>query len=664
MNKCIDCGAPYLGYGPRCETCRSNEIIKKEHEKNRRQNESLAENARQQTELLRRQAELESYRNRELMERHAAQQQALAEHHNALAEQQLSIENQKLFEIQKQTKLIEEQRVTVQEAFEEGLALTELHSYFFLNENKFTFENPFITPQLMKAYATGAEEKISKLISNENSWKGQLFSAIQKIAHKERDSFLSILESDEIENEWKNHLEQNYYQEKIFPEYVDLPMLQLNQHSIVELIYEDITITFGYLFNDFRLRLKTISGEVFFLNQNNFREVTTNDEINQIFNKVFDFDGILNIVNKEEKKLYRQKNHVESMISHHSSLIQMNKQWDAELRERNFFRIPGVITILLGIYLLFNAGYGVGNIIPFASTWLVAAMLKGFNWEFEREPKFDSSKVEGTHKKLEKWLGEIENKLLVINSSENRNAENQIKINQLPFEAEQLKDKSIFKKLSLEIYLVSFLFLVAVSSAYLIKPSFLKNLYGVEFPDEVNKFAQQKENCDYFLRTNPSVKSEIDSRNNNIKLYCTGSDLTLQKLKKKYRDDKSISLKLSSYSVSSILETGPPISSSYVSLRKKLIATKWKPWKFVPLNDNERPFPEVLYCDEGYCSSYFFNPGDNKVLYVLYKICGSEYITGECAEFKNGDLVIERFETISTDEANKRYLDTKKHFDY
>jgi len=103
MKTCGNCGVSYEGYA--CSACQTRQTIKDENEKNRRQNEDIA--------------------------RHNANAQRLAaEQQQAMAEQQIYYAAAELNESKKRTKLIEEQAVTEQEAFDDGYRTPKFSSNF------------------------------------------------------------------------------------------------------------------------------------------------------------------------------------------------------------------------------------------------------------------------------------------------------------------------------------------------------------------------------------------------------------------------------------------------------------------------------------------------------------------------------------------------------
>jgi hypothetical protein len=311
------------------------------------------------------------------------------------------------------------------------------------------------------------------------------------------------------------------------------------------------------------------------------------------------------------------------------------------------------------IYLLFNAGFFIFNILPALAVGLIAALVAGDNWAF----KSGYNLVEGKRnlRELKDFLTKIQKQLDGgLDESGSSISDNHESFQKVV--SNESNQGSSTKKVII-LLLVAF---VILSVTFIIKPTIfpaeIRNLFKANIPVEVSQFVEKKEGCDHFLGEPPFDEERKKFLKENIRKLCPGTDQELDALRKKYAENKTVMEKLAEFSNVGILETGPAIGQWYEGLRKKLLANNWKPWKFVPVNNYVGPFPEVMTCDEGYCDGYFINKSGKLVLRVTYKNCGSDYI-GSCPGYENGFLMIEDYETISLDQARELNKIAKDHFE-
>lgn len=105
--------------------------------------------------------------------------------------------------------------------------------------------------------------------------------------------------------------------------------------------------------------------------------------------------------------------------------------------------------------------------------------------------------------------------------------------------------------------------------------------------------------------------------------------------------------------------------TSYLVLREALQKDGWKPLvRPKPIANWKAPYPEVQWCDEGYCTSEFVNKSKSgKVKRIIYEYCGHPY-GGNCTfiNFK-GFLRTYSDEIISRKKSDENYESARQHFE-
>ena len=105
--------------------------------------------------------------------------------------------------------------------------------------------------------------------------------------------------------------------------------------------------------------------------------------------------------------------------------------------------------------------------------------------------------------------------------------------------------------------------------------------------------------------------------------------------------------------------------TSYLALREVLQKDGWKPLvRPKPIANWKAPYPEVQWCDEGYCTSEFVNKSKSgKVKRIIYEYCGHPY-GGNCTfiNFK-GFLRTYSDEIISRKKSDENYESARQHFE-
>jgi hypothetical protein len=339
--------------------------------------------------------------------------------------------------------------------------------------------------------------------------------------------------------------------------------------------------------------------------------------------------------------------------------LEVQREKNDELGFSNLRCVLAYVISAYAIYLLFNAGFLIFNIIPAVVVGLIAALVAGDNWGF----KSGYNLVQGERelRELTDFLTKIQQQLNgVLDEPWSSVSDNNESIQQVD------SNESNWASPSEKFFVFLFVTIVILTVAYIIKstifPLEIRSFFKADIPLEVSQFVEKKEGCDHFLGELPSDDERKRFLKENIRKFCPGTDQELDALRKKYAENKGVMEKLAVFSNVGILETGQAIGERYEGLRKKLLTNNWKPWKFVPVNNYVGPFPEVMTCDEGYCHGYFINKSGKLVLEVTYKICGSDYIDS-CPGYENGFLKIEDYETISLDEARERNKIAKDHFE-
>jgi hypothetical protein len=312
MVTCTTCGVKFDGFGYTCSTCKVGETVKDQNEKNRRQNESIArENAAA--------AHQEARFQRRQMEQLAQHQQMVAQQQQEMAEEQIFIENQKLSELQKQTRLIEEQAVSVEDAFDEGYQIGEIRSsYLFDGEKNNYFDNPYITSKLNKSFAKGVEERLSGAVISDVDFLNLIFSKIESSITDKRKLLI--------------RQEHNASNEELFS----------NVHISLNVVGLDFD--FGYVVVDLRIEVNENTGEVVYLKPN--LDFTGNSLINQKIIEYFDLYGVLKILNEKNKKLERLEVRVSGGLNGIQKLIDLQKKSNNKLLIKNSIAIIFYIAFL------------------------------------------------------------------------------------------------------------------------------------------------------------------------------------------------------------------------------------------------------------------------------------------------------------------------------
>ena len=83
-----------------------------------------------------------------------------------------------------------------------------------------------------------------------------------------------------------------------------------------------------------------------------------------------------------------------------------------------------------------------------------------------------------------------------------------------------------------------------------------------------------------------------------------------------------------------------------------------------PIANWKAPYPEVQWCDEGYCTSEFVNKSKSgKVKRIIYEYCGHPY-GGNCAFINlKGFLRTYSDEIISRKKSDENYESARQHFE-
>lgn len=619
MQTCSTCGAHFSGYGFTCAACKTQNLIKEEGEKNRRQNEYMAQEAAAQ-------AERESHYRREHEARQIEQAERESYYQRVHEAKQIDIENQKLSELQKQTRLIEEQAISVKEAFEEGRALAKFSCFIFSNDERFYFDNPYLTAKLNKSFASGVSIRVSEIFSGD-AWRNDVFLRIKEIAANLRSHF------DIFEGQLEN---QGFF------------------HEAVSFERNGVEVDCGLITVDLSIRVEEHTGRIYFNSDNS--KVTENDEINSVFENTFDFNAALEFVNGKHKKLRRLEAILVDKIEKYSELIRVHENNNSSITFNNLRAILGNVTAAYGLYILFTFGWSIFNIIPALGVWGLAALLAGDNWSFQSGEGMSKHKqnLAKLNESLLNVRREIDgNEFAIENGASGLDGQAQI-----PFQ----KNNSNFKKF----ITLSLVMLACLLGFYIYNPKYvpasIKNLMAQNLPNEVNDFVQKKEACDHFLGEPPHDSERKKFIKENVKKYCPNTDTLLSSLKNKYHDNKAVMERLSQYASLGILETSAPFGNWYVALRKRLLASNWKPWGFTPLSNFQKPFPEVMVCDEGYCQAYFSQKNSQNVLHVIYKMCDTNSV-GSCPGYENNYLMIEDYETIRIERAKELNRIAISHFE-
>jgi len=628
MNICISCGTSFSGYGA-CGSCRTQETIKNENQKNR-----------QQTEYLNRQNELTAQREmniqREMIERNAYEQRRFAAQQQQFAQEQLELENLKLLELQKQTRLIEEQTITTQEAFEAGFNINLITSNYLENCSKdFKFDNQYYTSKLNIAYGEGVNQKISELFANESIWIDKLTLIIKNLALEKR---MLIIDNEEF-----------------FSGNVDLFL------DPIEIKFDNIVVNFGQVSTSFSVEKELHTGNLKILNY--VTNLSSNFAISSIYDEAFDIDDTLKIVNQEQRCLIRLESIQIKQLEGYTEHIANQKKLNDDIVIKNLKTLFIYVLMGYGVYVLFTAKFSIFNIVPAGCIWIFASWLGNGNWELV--PRHNVRGSDEILKTLKSRLNETREKLNNKNihiDFDNSSLDNISEKNS----TEQFVRKNGYNKfiyfLIFTVILIGIFSLLYMNNFHLFK---IKNEFSesIEMPTDVQNFIVNKNQCDISLNSSDGGADQKKVRLQNVKKFCPETDFQLADLRKKYSNDKLVVDKLSQFASVNILETGPIIGQGYEGLRSRLKTDNWKPWNFEPINNFEIPFPEVLICDEGICNSFFEKNNSNNIFHVTYKICNSPYDNEGCPGYENGFLMIENYETVTIQEANNIHKAIKDHFE-
>lgn len=253
LRTCVQCGGGSNDY--LCTTC----TIKKEANENRKHNEYLARQSAENTNLLNQQ--IVDFENLKLQE----------------LQKQTEIEFQRLEEQKKQTALIQEQVITIQDAFNEGKKLDKFELELSFNKSLNNVNAPYLNNYLNEAFHKGAQEKLNETFDEEviNILREGIISFTMEI----RDLFL--LYKEEIVS-----INDGFF---VFP---------------AKVIYKNTEFYFGSIKINLRVKTNHKTGEIFFENKR-FNEPTNIEVINQDFISAFKYTETLEKVNLEEYKSER-----------------------------------------------------------------------------------------------------------------------------------------------------------------------------------------------------------------------------------------------------------------------------------------------------------------------------------------------------------------------
>jgi len=70
-----------------------------------------------------------------------------------------------------------------------------------------------------------------------------------------------------------------------------------------------------------------------------------------------------------------------------------------------------------------------------------------------------------------------------------------------------------------------------------------------KLPPDVNRYVERRDNCDHFRGEEPYDAARREFLTKQLKAFCTGTDRQLEALKRKYRKNKAVLIRLQDYEV-------------------------------------------------------------------------------------------------------------------
>jgi hypothetical protein len=201
MPTCPMCGTFNPTY--KCATCDTRKINEEESRRTRDASEREAQRTRESFE---REARL----NREAIEKasqinaaiNIAQHLQQKEHAERLEKQQRNFHEKQLAELAKQTKILEEQSISAQDAYRQGYSVSHVRSAGGLSVYDFIFLNPFISERLTNAYSDGAKKKIKEVTDDYLNFKNFFCDLFGNIASEINSIFKSNFENKQSPSEF------------------------------------------------------------------------------------------------------------------------------------------------------------------------------------------------------------------------------------------------------------------------------------------------------------------------------------------------------------------------------------------------------------------------------------------------------------------------------
>jgi hypothetical protein len=273
-------------------------------------------------------------------------------------------------ELQKQSRLIEEQTITTQEAFEAGLNIAIITSDYLRNGNKdFQFHNPYVSAKLNIAFFEGVQNKISQSFPNESIWMDKIIASVKNKAIEKRNL---IIETEE----------------KSFSGKVDLFL------DPIQINFGNISVDFGVLSTSFSVEVEEHSGTLKV--QNFSSNISSNPLVFNVFNDAFDIEDILTIVNQEQRRFIRLESILAKQIHDYSLFIENQITINQKIKKLNLKTKFVYLLILFGFLLP-----------PFL--WILAYYIADGKWKLL--PSYNIKKGNESLKVIRDCLDEIKTRL-------------------------------------------------------------------------------------------------------------------------------------------------------------------------------------------------------------------------------------------------------------
>jgi hypothetical protein len=335
MRRCYSCGSDFTGGGYECSSCKIQKTIIEENEKNRRQNEAIARHARYQAEA--QHAQMENF------------SRVRNEYQNNMLLEEQRRTNGIIIEEQKRTRIIEELRISEEEAYREGLELKQFGSLILFEKSGpgfFSYDCPYASDKLIRAFSRAAQERIDELFHDSKSWINQVALSVKELGVERRELFLALNSDPPIRNKRKK------------------------QKRNLTISFNGVKVECGIVLEaDLQIKIRDNSGEAFFVKDPGHLYFK-HESLIHAFNDGFKPQEVLDTLNKPKAKAGRLKKVIIKEIEFEKDSIDTIKARNLLISSDNKLVVLGWLLLIVALFLMLPGGLGwnfrtLGSIVIF-----------------------------------------------------------------------------------------------------------------------------------------------------------------------------------------------------------------------------------------------------------------------------------------------------------